>query len=393
MSRGSAGAGAAPLRILLNAIPLRAPRTGVGRVLTQLIDELRRLGSPGVELAFFDGVRVRDRPPRARSGGARPSGALLQRALHSGRLSRIYPPIQDRIFALAHPGRRHDVYHETNFLLPPFGGPVVVTVWDLSLRFHPESHPAGRVHVFEAAFARRLDRVDQFLVLSEAVRRELEGEFGVAPELVSVTPPGVDRNVFRPLADASAGPAVDPRLPRRFLLHVGTLEPRKNVELLLSAYELLPVSLRRDHGLVLAGPVGWKAAPLLRRLEAMRAQGAVIRSGYFSDRALADLYRRASALVFPSRYEGFGLPVLEAMACGTPVVCSDIPALAELAGDAAVRVPPGEAGALAEAVRRVLEEPETAGRLSAAGLERAGGYSRARCADLTLRAYRKSLER
>ncbi len=370
------------LRVLLNVVPLRARRTGVGRCLARLVQDLERR-HPEVSLGFFDGWRVgRELPRLARSGVV--DGAL-QRALHHPALSRLYPPLQDQRFRALGAEARYDLYHETNFLLPPFGKPSVATVWDLSLRFHPEAHPAGRVRVFESAFARRLERLERVLVLSRSVAQEVEGELRISAERIAVTPPGVDRDRFHP-PEAPEGAAPD-GLPERFLLHAGALEPRKNLELLFAAYERLPATLRDGLGVVLAGPPGWRCAELLTRIRAAERRGHAVWLGHVPDLELARLYRRATAFVYPSVYEGFGLPVLEAMASGTPVVCSDILALRELTDGAALLVPSDDPDALADALARVLEDSALHERLSRDGPARAALYSWARFADATADAY------
>jgi alpha-1,3-rhamnosyl/mannosyltransferase len=379
-------------------MPLRAPRTGVGRYLTGLAVGIAAR-HPGVELAFFDGWRAAPTPP-ARAGGLDRLGQAL---VHRSPAAALWRPLQDRIFAARRFERGHDLYHETNFTLPPFRKPVVATVCDLSLRLHPETHPAGRVRLFESCFPRRVDGVRRCLVLSRAVAEELCAELRVPRERVRVTPPGVDPAVFHPAARGAgpqrpeageARPAGGPlaSLPRRFLLHVGTLEPRKNLERLVGAYRRLSPALRSDVRLVLAGPRGWGAAGLLALVRDSRLEGSVVRLGYLPEPALGELYRRAEALVYPSLYEGFGLPVLEAMACGTPVVCSDIAAHRELAGEAALRVDPRDEEALAEALRAVLEDSELRKRLARLGPARALPYTWQRCADLTVDSYREALQ-
>jgi O-antigen biosynthesis alpha-1,3-rhamnosyltransferase len=286
---------------------------------------------------------------------------------------------------------RYDLYHDTNFMLPPFGGRTVATVCDLSLRFHPETHPAGRVRRFETCFARRLQRVDRFLVLSRAVRDELCAEFGITPERVTVTPPGIDARVFHPgreREDSSGLPSQRAALPPRYLLYVGTLEPRKDLGSLITAYGRLSVGLRKEVPLLLAGPLGWKHGGIVRLIREFRLESSVMRLGYVAETRLADLYRGATAFVYPSIYEGFGLPVLEAMGCGTPVACSDIAALRELVGEAALLVSVRDPEALADAIARLLEDSALRARLAAAGPRQAAAYSWRRCADLTVGAYR-----
>jgi len=244
-------------------------------------------------------------------------------------------------------------------------GRTVVTVHDLSFERDPDA--MGRVDraTFRWAVPRAVRRADHVLAVSERTKRDLVELYGTPPEKVTVTPNGVDAAFFpeRPRPDEHAA----------YLLFVGAIQRRKD--------PLAALAAAREVGLplVVAGPE--KEPELAREL---RDGGADLR-GYVSTPDLADLYRRAAALVFPSRYEGFGLPALEAMACGTPVVATDEPALREVAGDAAVYA---EDGDFAAAVRQALGEREVR---AAAGIERAKLFSWSETARRTVEVYRRVL--
>jgi glycosyltransferase involved in cell wall biosynthesis len=243
-----------------------------------------------------------------------------------------------------------------------FGGRSVVTLHDLS--FENDPGVMGRVDrlVFRAVVPRAARRADHVLVVSERTRQDVEERYGLAPEKVTVTPNGVDPS-FSPGGERDG-----------YLLFVGAIQRRKDPLAALDAARAVGLPL------VVAGPE--KEPALARRL---REGGADLR-GYVSKAELADLYRGAAALVLPSRFEGFGLPVLEAMACGTPVVAAAEPALREVAGDAAVYAEDGDFGA---AVGRALGERD---RLSAAGLERARLFSWEETARRTAEVYRRVLQ-
>jgi glycosyltransferase involved in cell wall biosynthesis len=242
-----------------------------------------------------------------------------------------------------------------------FRGRSVVTLHDLS--FETDPGVMGRVDrlVFRAVVPRAARRADHVLVVSERTRRDVEERYGLAPEKVTVTPNGVDPS-FSPGGERDG-----------YLLFVGAIQRRKDPLTALDAARAVGLPL------VVAGPE--KEPALAQRL---REGGADLR-GYVSKAELADLYRGAAALVLPSRFEGFGLPVLEAMACGTPVVAAPEPALREVAGDAAVYAEDGDFGA---AVGRALGERD---RLSAAGLERARLFSWQETARRTAEIYRRVL--
>jgi glycosyltransferase involved in cell wall biosynthesis len=249
------------------------------------------------------------------------------------------------------------------YALPPrCPCPAVVTVHDLS--FEAGLLPLRDRLVFRAVVPRAVRRARLVLAVSERTRADLTTRYGIPEDRVVVTPNGVDP-AFAP---------GDGRRPRDYLLFVGAVQARKDP--LAAAEAAAEVGLR----LVVAGPA--KDERLARELV---RRGADVR-GYVSQEELAQLYRDAACLVLPSRFEGFGLPVLEAMASGTPVAAADEPALREVAGAAAVYAPTGR---LADAVRRALAERE---RLAAAGLERAQTYTWEECARRTLAAYRRALE-
>ena len=241
--------------------------------------------------------------------------------------------------------------------------PAVVTIHDLSFERHPELMPLKDRIVFRSVVPRAARRAKRVLTVSERTKRDLVELYGLAPEKVVVTPNGVD-----PAFSPSNNP-----LQRSYVLAVGAVQPRKNQ--LAAAEAAAAVGLP----LIVVGPARDEALA-----GQLRARGADLR-GYVSQEELVELYRGAACLVQPSRYEGFGLPVLEAMACGTPVVVVDEPALREVAGEAAVIVPER---CLAEGIRRALAEPE---RLCAAGLRRVQAFSWSAAAETTLAVYLAAL--
>lgn len=379
------------------------PRTGVGRYLQHLTSAIAEL-DPSIDLRFFFSLFVQKRPagehaslPRRTRTGA-PSRLFFQRVIFTPPFTRLYPIVMDAVFRLRTRAGAFDLYHETNYVPRPFDGPTVVTVYDLSLALHPETHPRARVELFRRDFVRRLPWVDRFLAISRTVEQELVGLFDIEPDRVVVTPLGVDRATFHPeddgkergtsgAGDPSDGSEAVASLPPRYLLCVGSLEPRKNLATLLRAYARLPAELRRSHPVLLAGPPGWKFEPVWEEVRFLGLERQVRRLGFTSETTLATLYRRATAFVFPSIYEGFGLPPLEAMASGAPVLCSDIPAVSEVVGDAALRVPPHDVEAWREGLETILSDEDLRTRLRSRGVERAGGFTWSRCAEATLGVY------
>jgi glycosyltransferase involved in cell wall biosynthesis len=254
-------------------------------------------------------------------------------------------------------------------------GRLVVTVHDLSFEHRAEWMATRDRAIFRTLVPRAARRADAVLTVSEWTRKELLEYYGVPAERVIVTPNGVD-------------PAFVPEGPRRdgapYLLFVGAIQPRKDPLTAVSALGLLDPDLR----LLLAGPEKQGGRELREAVRRLGLSGRVELLGHVDTSALASLYRGAACLVFPSRFEGFGLPVIESMACGTPVVAARTSAIPEVAGDAAVLVEPGDPEALAAGVERALAEQE---QLIARGLERARSFSWERAARRTLAVYRDLL--
>jgi len=263
-----------------------------------------------------------------------------------------------------------------NYVIPPgYRGRSVVTVHDLSFEHMPWL--MGRrdrmlFRRFVPASARRADRV---LAVSEHTKHDLAEQYGISEEKIVVTPNGVDA-VFHPNGSAPE------RSP--YVLFVGGIQPRKDPLAAIEALALLDSEL----DLVLVGAEKRGGEEVRRTVQRLGLERRVVLAGHVDHEELASLYRGAACLVFPSRYEGFGLPVLEAMASGTPVVAAAAGAVPEVAGDAAILVEPGDPEAIADGVRRALAERE---RFVAAGLERAGRFSWAETARRTLAVYRELL--
>ena len=267
--------------------------------------------------------------------------------------------------------------------------PLVVTAHDALAWDHPEWLTRANVLRQRLALAPALRRAGAVLTPSEHARGRLVARLGLRPELVQVTPWGVDPAF-------SSGPRPEALLESLgvggapYVLTVGTLQPRKNVEALVRAFEALAAG-GAEHHLVVVGARGWLDDSLVSLLGRSALAPRIHVTGRVIDSDLVGLYRGAECFVFPSRYEGFGLPPLEAMACGAPVISSDRTSLPEVAGGAALLVDPDDAGTLERAMAEVLGSPERRAELSARGRERAAGFSWARCAELTVAAYRRAM--
>ena len=275
---------------------------------------------------------------------------------------------------------RPDVLHSI-YYLPPFAGrPTVVTIHDVSFERHPEffrRREVAKNRLLVRAAARRADAV---VTPSEHARTEMIELYRLDPRRVDVVPGGVAR-AFQDNLPPAPRPDGDERLR---ILAVGTLQPRKNLLRLMDAVAI--VGERRPVLLRVVGPPGHQAEQIRARLG---SRAEVELAGYVTEEQLASEYRAADVFAYPSIYEGFGLPVIEAMACGTPVVTSTGGSLPEVAGDAAVIVDPYDVEAIADAIARIADDPDLRARLQARGRERAAEYTWARSAEALVATYRR----
>lgn len=283
---------------------------------------------------------------------------------------------------------RPDLLHSLAFVSPLLAGrPGVVTVYDLSFRLMPHKFPPAQrlyLNTFTAHSARRARRV---IAISESTRADVVRLLGVAPDKVDVAYPGLGPE-FRPLPAAEVEGFRRRRgLPSRFVLYLGTLEPRKGLATLIRAFAALR-GAQPDLHLVLAGAKGWGYAELFTLAQSLEVADEVHWPGYVAADELPWWYNAAAVFAYPSAYEGFGLPVAEALACGRPVVTSTVSSLPEAGGDAALRVPPGEPPALAQALTRALDlTPAELAR----GPAHAARFTWAATAAETVNTYRRAL--
>ena len=380
MTGGSGGpqGGHPVIRVAVDATAVPARLTGAGVYAAKLLAALARRDdlelevfcAPGSAAALAaPGLRLR---PVTIAAAGRPA-RIAWTQLVAGRAARR---------------RSADLLHGVHYELPLRAGlPALVTVHDLTMLTHPEWHEASKVRYFGWAMRRAVAAARRVLCVSAATARDLRELLGVPPDRIDVTPLGTD---LRP-ASAEAVDAVRRRLglDGPYLLGLGTVEPRKDLPTLVRAFASLAAEL--PHRLVLAGLAGWGVGALAAEVAASGVAERVLLAGYVPEADKAALYTGADVFAYPSRYEGFGLPVLEAMACGTPAVTTTGGSLPEVAGDAAALVEPGDAGALAAAVAKLAADPAARHAAAGHGLARAATFTWERCADLTAAAYQRAL--
>ncbi|HEX8557451.1 MAG TPA: glycosyltransferase family 1 protein [Pyrinomonadaceae bacterium] len=374
----------------LDAIPLTEPRAGVGHYTFELAralaeaapeDEFELVYPSSYPPADFEGREAL--PPNLKAARVR-VGALGRRWWSAG-LPR-------------YAGRRGlSLFHGTNYDVPLWGGAAkVLTVHDLSLFVHPETHERRRVLRARRRLPLMARAADAVIVPTEAVRREVSEYLKAAAGKVFVVHEAA-RDCFRPPPAGEAEEvlrAMNLGGGAEFLLAVGTIEPRKNLAALVRAFEVVtrarPASPLR---LVLAGGRGWLSAPLFELIERSPARDRVVLTGYVMDEQLRALYGSCLAFVYPSIYEGFGLPPLEAMSCGAAVLAGRAAAVEEVTGGAARLFDPRDPSALARLLLELLDDEAARRALSRAGLRRAADFSWPRAARATLDVYAEALKR
>lgn len=360
------------MRIGFDITPLSVPRSGVGTYTACLLDHLRQAGEEIVPLSHYpDGYRW---SPEVDSPPSRPINktAWMQFVL----------PWKLRRLGL-------DLCHFTNSVAPLWTPcPSVITIHDMTLWLHPSYHPRRRLAAMRPVIPLVARRAAAIITVSRSARDDIVRLLDVAPEKVTVIYEAPDA-VFSPIHDEAALAALQRQyqLPSQFILHVGTLEPRKNLVRLLEAYAGLHHHKAIPHHLLFAGQKGWHYQEIFAAVERLELGHAVHFMDYVSNRALAGLYNLADALVFPSLYEGFGLPVVEAMACGTPVITSPNGSLKEITADAAAYFIPEEVDSIATVIHQVLTAPSMQVDLKNRGLARAATFSWQQTADQTRQLY------
>ena len=285
-----------------------------------------------------------------------------------------------------------DLFHATDHRIPRISGvPVVATVMDVIALTHPE-WIRQRLHSFKSfLFERTILSAQRIITISEYSKRDIVKHVGVDPDRIHVTPLGVERDYFTRVEDICKAEVLN-RLGLRpgFFLFVGTLQPRKNLDTAIEAHQRLPAAVRKRYPLVIVGREGWSSEATIARLQRLEQRGEASWLRYLPRQEVLALLQSACALVFPSLYEGFGLPVLEAFASRCPVITSNTTSLPEVAGDSAWLVDPQDVDALSLTMQALLESEALKQSMIGSGYQRALSFTWRACAEKTLDVYRRS---
>jgi glycosyltransferase involved in cell wall biosynthesis len=356
------------MRIGIDARPLNKQRTGIGNYVQGLVELLPRV-APQHEYLLYSNRRL---------DSLFPEGAFHQQ------IDRAFGWCPGSFWLLGRGARlvrqdALDVYWSTQAILPPgmpSGVLKVVTVYDLVWLRHPET-TTRYVRLVQTMCARKaVADADYVIVISRSTQDELIQTLGVPREKTKLVYPGVAER-YRPQDQATAAEYISRKygVPLRYMATAGTVEPRKNLRLLVEVLRMLKSTHQLDCPLLVVGASGWKNSPLRREIQAAELTENDIRFlGYVPDEDMPRFYAGAQVFLFPTLYEGFGLPPVEAMACGAPVIASDAPCMPEVLGDAAILEPPTSAERFAIAILRVLTDDQLRGALRAKGIGRVQSF-------------------
>lgn len=391
----------AGLDVIVSVDSLVAPLTGIGRYTYELVTRLQQ--HPEVtRLRYFSLCRWREDPfallAGDRGGGSGPTPARSALEHWRARLSqsrlaaRVYGTVAPHLeqWQLRSEGRA--LFHAPNYFVPRFPGATVSTIHDLSHVRYPDFHPPARVDYLSRALAACLPRTQQIIAVSESTRREVIEVYGWPADRVTTILEGVD-DAFQPLPAELTAPRLSAYglTPGGYSLFVGTVEPRKNVDRLLDAYAALPRALRAEWPLVIAGSPGWRSERTHQRLLQAQQDGWLRYLRFVPQADLPALYAGARLFVYPSIYEGFGLPIVEAMASGTPVITSNTSSMPEVAGNAARLIDPMDVDSIRYAIEVALGDEVWRAQARDGGLCHAKVFSWSACADQTVQLYRSTV--
>jgi alpha-1,3-rhamnosyl/mannosyltransferase len=371
----------------MNGWPLLSPHTGIGSYTKNLALALK--SNPEIDTHFFYGSHVsKDIRMNPLPGISKAKSIVKKFIPKPYEMMRL---MQQFYFSGATKSEDFDLYHDPSFKPLSFRGPIVITVHDLSPMHYPDTHPKDRVLDFEKNLPKSLQRAERILVDSDFIRNEIIREFGFADKIHTVHL-GVDPS-FHPRNEEDISKTLSSYglQYKKYILAVGTIEPRKNLIAAIKAYQKLGAAICEEYPLVIIGMRGWENSFFDSEMKNTDTKN-ILMPGFMPQENLLHLYSGASLFVYPSLYEGFGLPVLEAMASGVPVITSNCSSLPEVAGDAGILINPQDIDSISQNMENCLSSTEFASTLSRQGIQRAKEFTWDRCAKETFAVYQKAIK-
>jgi len=369
-------------KLLIDSISLLSPLTGIGRYTYEVSKYLKN--SDDFELSYFYGYYSKQFiDDKSKNTPLQALKSLILKVAFLKRAARILLSITAKEFS-----PEYDIYWQPNFI--PMSGiktqKIVTTVHDFSFILYRDSHPKERIQHIEKSFFENITKSDILITGSEYSKGEILQRLDFKENQIKVIHHGVNHDIFR-LYDKND---LSFDIPKKFILCVGSIEPRKNLLGLLKAYELLSSEIKSEYKLVLVGFKGWQNTELMDIINSDKENISYL--GFISDRELAKVYNAASCFVFPSFYEGFGLPPLEAMACATPVIASNLSSMPEICSDSAIYCDPHDSNDIKEKIESLLNDAQLQSRMVEKGLQRAGEFSWEKSAKEHIKVFKEVME-
>ncbi len=363
------------IRVACDVQPMIEPKkTGIGWVANELFGQLQK----NDEFALTAQAFTWNEDLRSKMATLAETGVTAEPCnwFHVRLYKIIWPfiPLSYRLFFRSRP--EVQIFFN-NYLPPGTAGKTLLMVHDMAVFAYPETLSWRTKYMLGMTLRKSTKRADHLLTVSEFSKREMVSYLKLDPEQITVVPNGVDFSRFHTGYSKEAIASVTRKLGIEgdYFLYLGTLEPRKNIPRLIEAYALLQKKLEKVPRLVLAGRKGWLYESIFERVQALGLQKDVLFAGYVSDEDTPPLMAGAKAFVFPSLYEGFGMPPLEAMACGTPVIVANTASLPEVVGESGLYVDPFDIGSMVEAMERIVLDAELCRQVSASGMEHASHFT------------------
>lgn len=370
------------LKLLIDSISLLSPLTGIGRYtyeIAKLIEQKKNF-----ECSYFYGYYSKKLLHPSTGKDVKLIKSFIVRNKLLKKIIRKFLRTSSKFFAPT-----FDIYWQPNFI--PNDGikakKIVTSVHDFSFIIYKSYHPKERIEYFEKYFFKNILRSDMLITGSEFSKQEILERLDFQEDRIKVIYHGIDHNLFKVYNDLN----VHFDLPEKFIFSVGSIEPRKNLLGLLKAYNLLEEKLKEEYKLVLAGFKGWENNEIMELIN--KDKDNIHYLGFITDVELAKVYNLSTCFIFPSFYEGFGLPVLESMACGTPVVCSNSSSLPEVGGDAVVYCDPKNEEDIKDKIKIVLDDEELRQNMIHKGLQRTKEFSWEKSASEHIKLFENLLEK